>query len=62
MKQSIKNRLAQIDEHVKCYDKHLHEVNTRWSRRLRGEEGPPLNMNVNAVKAVIDALRATKKV
>ncbi len=47
----------QHNAHVKAFSQHVFEADRRWTRRLRGEEGPPPNFDPVAVAAVLDALR-----
>ena len=49
--------VPQHNAHVMAQHQHIYEESQRWTRRLRGEEGPPLNFDPDAVRAVIAALR-----
>lgn len=44
-------------EHVKAYSQWVFEEDQRWTRRLRGEEGPPLNFHKQDIEMVLAELR-----
>ena len=53
---SIYHPLQQAD-HVKAYSQYVFEEDQRLTRRLRGEEGPPLKLNKELVEMVLAKLK-----
>ena len=50
-------RALQQDAHVRAYNKWVFETDQLYMKRLRGEAGPPINLDQSAVKSVLQALK-----